>query len=29
MTSHVVPVTSPDQVDDDVVSWLRVAYDRG
>ena len=29
MTSHVVPVTSADQVDDDVVSWLRLAYDRG
>jgi predicted transport protein len=29
MTSHVVPVTAPDQVDDDVVGWLRLAYDRG
>ena len=29
MTSHVVPITSADQVDDDVVSWLRLAYDRG
>jgi hypothetical protein len=29
MTSHVVPVTSPEQVDDDVVGWLRLAYDRG
>lgn len=29
MTSHVVPVTSVDQVDDDVVRWLQVAYDRG
>ena len=29
MTSHVVPITSVDQVDDDVVRWLRLAYDRG
>ena len=29
MTSHVVPITSADQVDDDVVGWLRLAYDRG
>ena len=29
MTSHVVPITSAEQVDDDVVSWLRLAYDRG
>lgn len=29
MASHVVPITSADQVDDDVVAWLRVAYDRG
>lgn len=29
MTSHVVPVTSPDQVDADVARWLRIAYDRG
>ena len=29
MTSHVVPVTSPDEIDSDVVGWLRLAYDRG
>ncbi len=29
MTSHVVPITAPDQVDDDVIAWLRIAYDRG
>ena len=29
MTSHVVKVTDPDEVDDDVVRWLRIAYDRG
>jgi hypothetical protein len=29
MTSHVVPITSVDQVDEDVVRWLRLAYDRG
>ena len=29
MASHVVPITSADQVDDDVVGWLRLAYDRG
>ena len=29
MTSHVVPITSPDEVDADVASWLRIAYDRG
>ena len=29
MASHVVPLTSPDQIDDDVVRWLRIAYDRG
>lgn len=29
MASHVVPITSADQIDDDVVRWLRVAYDRG
>ena len=29
MTSHVVPITSADQIDDDVVGWLRLAYDRG
>ena len=23
------PITSADQVDDDVVGWLRIAYDRG
>jgi predicted transport protein len=28
MASHVVPITSADQIDDDVISWLRVAYDR-
>jgi hypothetical protein len=29
MASHVVPITSADQIDDDVVRWLRIAYDRG
>lgn len=29
MTSHVVKVAHPDEVDDAVVRWLRVAYDRG
>ena len=29
MASHVVPITSADQIDDDVVGWLRIAYDRG
>jgi Domain of unknown function (DUF5655)/Domain of unknown function (DUF4287) len=29
MTSHIVPITSAEQVDDDVVSWLRTAYERG
>ncbi len=29
MTSHVVPITAADEVDDDVVRWLRLAYDRG
>ena len=29
MTSHVVPITSADEVDGDVVGWLRLAYDRG
>ncbi len=29
MASHVVPITSADDVDDDVVRWLRIAYDRG
>ena len=29
MASHVVPITSPDQIDDDVVGWVRIAYDRG
>jgi predicted transport protein len=29
MTSHVVPVTSAGDVDDDVITWLRLAYDRG
>ena len=29
MTSHVVRVTSPDEVDGDVVGWLRIAYNRG
>lgn len=29
MTSHVVRITSPDEVDGDVISWLRIAYDRG
>jgi hypothetical protein len=29
MTSHVVPITSAEQVDEDVVAWLRIAYDRG
>jgi hypothetical protein len=29
MTSHVVPITAAEQIDDDVVSWLRLAYDRG
>lgn len=29
MTSHVVPITAAEQVDDDVVRWLRIAYDRG
>jgi hypothetical protein len=29
MTSHVVPIMSADQIDDDVVRWLRLAYDRG
>ena len=29
MTSHVVTISSAEQVDDDVVSWLRLAYDRG
>jgi predicted transport protein len=29
MTSHVVPITAADEVDDDVVRWLRMAYDRG
>lgn len=29
MTSHVVPITSADDVDADVESWLRIAYDRG
>lgn len=29
MASHVVPITSADQIDDDVVAWLRIAYDRG
>jgi hypothetical protein len=29
MTSHVVPITAADQIDDDVVRWLRLGYDRG
>jgi hypothetical protein len=29
MTSHVVKVTSSDEIDEDVVSWLRIAYDQG
>ena len=29
MASHVVPITSADEIDDDVVGWLRLAYDRG
>src|SRR4029078_11595650 len=29
MTSHVVKVTSVDEIDEDVVGWLRTAYDRG
>lgn len=29
MTSHVVPITSVEELDDDVVGWLRIAYDRG
>ena len=29
MTSHVVPITRLDEVDGDVASWLRIAYDRG
>lgn len=29
MTSHVVPITSADEIDDDVVGWLRLAYERG
>lgn len=29
MASHVVSITSADQVDDDVARWLRIAYDRG
>lgn len=29
MTSHVVRITSLDEVDGDVVGWLRLAYDRG
>jgi hypothetical protein len=29
MTSHVVKMSSPDEVDADVVSWLRIAYERG
>lgn len=29
MTSHVVRLTSPDEVDGDVARWLRIAYERG
>lgn len=29
MTSHVVPITSVEDIDADVVRWLRLAYDRG
>ena len=29
MTSHVVRITSADEVDGDVAGWLRIAYDRG
>ena len=29
MTSHVVSISRLDEVDADVVSWLRMAYDRG
>ena len=29
MTSHAVPITRLDEVDGDVASWLRAAYDRG
>ena len=29
MTSHVVPITSVEQVDDDVIGWPRLAYERG
>ena len=29
MTSHVVRVTSVDEIDEDVVGWLRMAYERG
>lgn len=29
MTSHVVRITSADEVDGDVARWLRIAYDRG
>jgi hypothetical protein len=29
MASHTVPITTADQIDDDVVRWLRIAYDRG
>lgn len=29
MTSHVVRITAPDEVDGDVASWLRLAYELG
>jgi hypothetical protein len=29
MTSHVVPITSPAEIDGDVIDWLRTAYERG
>ena len=29
MTSHVVRITNADEVDEDVIGWLRIAYDRG
>jgi hypothetical protein len=29
MTSHVVPVIAAEEIDDDVITWLRLAYDRG